>query len=149
MIVKYCCFLIFVSLALFSCSYSTKIYHHNTSSVDGGEIFGSSLFVFFEKNDRVEIKKVRSSELDKELQRILSLFEKDSTAREVNTKVSLYLSEILSADKEPDDYFYNYAFVVNEKDTLYSNGHHTFQTWRYKNKIKEIENEVFSLINNR
>lgn len=108
--------------SLFSCKVVTKIYYNDTSKVDDGEIWGSNLNVFFSKDKNVKITDNSSTNLNVELKRI--------------KKVLLEKGESVVKD----DLYYDYAFVMKSKDTLFTNS--AFEIWRYKDKKGKILNKV-------
>ena len=116
----------FTHCCLISCSVATKIYYNNTSNIDDGEIWGSNLNLFFVKNDRVKITQNKSNQLKTELKLI-----RDNLLKSNNVEKN-------------DDYFYDYAFIINSKDTLYANS--TFEIWRYRNLKDKVPNKVKSYV---
>ena len=109
-----------LALSLFSCK-MTKIYYHNTQQIDDGEIWGSNLKSFFIQKDEVKITKSSSIELSNELLKIKNEIQSNGKLIDV------------------DDDFYDYAFVLSKKDTLYSKG---LIHWRYDEKTLRIESSM-------
>lgn len=116
---KHIIFGVLFALLLYSCKMMTKIYCHNTSKFDDGEIWGSNLQCFFTFKNEVQISNSNSKELYKELENI---------KREITIK---------GKKIDIDDDFYDYAFVLSSKDTLYSK---SLAQWRFNKKVFRIEN---------
>ncbi|WP_300686454.1 hypothetical protein [Chryseobacterium sp.] len=107
-------FLLLVTMIVLSCtSKEVLIYKHDNTKNDDGEIFGSNLKSFFNKNPNIYTVSINSKEISKKL---LLIKEEIET---VNNNVN------------PDDSYYEYAFIINKKDTLYTD--YRLEFWRYGN----------------
>ena len=107
--------ILFLTIVLTSCSCSkTVIYYNNINQIDDGEIFGDRLKDFFTKDKRIQVELLNSSYFENELIKVLNLFDKSQN-------ITIF-----------DDNYYDYAFIVNKKDTLFSSKELT--SWRFKNK---------------
>jgi hypothetical protein len=108
-----------IAFLLSSCKMTTKIYYHDTSKFDDGEIWGSNLQSFFTLKGEVQVLNSNSKELNKELEDI---------KREITIK---------GKKIDIDDDFYDYAFILSSKDTLYSK---SLIKWRFNEKVFSIAN---------
>lgn len=111
-----------------SCNHMVTIFYHDTSKVDDGDIWGNNLMLFFSKKKDISVSRTNSPELINELYKI-----KDQIQRNGN-------------DIEADDRFYEFAFVLMDMDTLYTNG--GFFDWRYKNRTLQIKSNIKSILGN-
>lgn len=121
------CFCLLVILS--SCSGPITIYHHHIDRerILDGEIWNGNLHVFFKDNEDIERTVLRSRILAKELNRILTLIKKEQL-------VTVF-----------DDNYYEYVFIINSRDTLYTNN--KFAYWKYKNlTMGKIDSELNSLL---
>lgn len=101
---------------------STKVYFHDTNDYDDGEIWGGQLSLFFKKNEDIKISQINNKKLSSELNRIRNVLISNNEFIEI------------------DDGFYEYAFVLNKKDTLFTNG--AFKEWRYRNLKSTVDNSI-------
>ncbi|SIT25982.1 hypothetical protein SAMN05421786_1173 [Chryseobacterium ureilyticum] len=121
-------FLLLVTMIVLSCtSKEVLIYKHDNTKNDDGEIFGSNLKPFFNKNPNIYTVSINSKKISKKL---LLIKEEIET---VNNNVN------------PDDRYYEYAFIVNKKDTLYTD--YRLEFWRYGNneisyKLDDVTKET-------
>jgi hypothetical protein len=106
----------------------TLVYYNDTVHYDDGEIWGTQLNLFFEKSSDVKMIKVESKKLSEELKRIK------------NTLVEN--NELLKID----DGVYDYAFITDQQDTLYSNIR--LEQFRYKNFKSILKNSLAEYVNN-
>jgi hypothetical protein len=122
-----------------SCTRNTIIYYHNTEDYDGGEIRGvTQLYIFFESDSNIYVHKTKSKEIFKELNRI----KKNILLRGDKIK---YVKLFEDYEEVEDDYdFYDYSFVLNEKDTLYANM--TSGAWRYNKQKLTIKSGIENLV---
>lgn len=114
---------------LSACSGPITIYHHHLDRerILDGEIWNGDLQVFFSDREDIERKVLRSRMLAKELNRILTLIKKEQL-------VTVF-----------DDNYYEYVFIINSRDTLYTNNE--FAYWKYRNlTMGKIDNELSSLL---
>lgn len=129
-------FIIVLMITFGSCQRTVMIYYNDTSSYDDGDIWGSNLPMFFEKKSDIKIvvNETTSKKVLKELNRI----RKNIFLR--GDKVSyIKLFENYTVVKD-DHHFYDYAFVLNKKDTLYVNM--ALGVWRYDHQKLKIESSV-------
>ena len=117
---------IFLIVFLYSCNPSVIVYYHETSQYDGGEIWGSDLDLFFDDSEDISINKLSSRDINLELTRIKKVLEKKKDIVEI------------------DDNFYEYAFILGMKDTLYTNS--AFEEWRYNNFKSKTASSIESLM---
>jgi hypothetical protein len=112
-----------------SCGSLIKIYHHdlNSTNILGGEIRGSDLDHFFYSDKNINIREIHSKKIHTELNRILKILKEEQ-------------NEAIF-----DDGFYEIAFIINSKDTLYTNTY--FEDWRYKNLKMKVTNKIKILLN--
>jgi hypothetical protein len=113
-------FSIFVLLCLCSCKI-TSIYYNDTSQIDDGDIFGCCTKLFFVTDQHITTTRIKSQYLIKELASIKEI---------INKKGQEFYK---------DDNFYNYAFITNNRDTIFSN---ELIVWRYKNKTFFYETKM-------
>lgn len=95
----------------------TKVYYHDTSTFDDGEILGGNVNAFFQTDPNITVINSKSKKLLKELDLVIS---------KINAEGAVF---------EKDDMLYDYAFITSKGDTLYSNG---LVIWRHKNKQARI-----------
>ena len=107
-------YLVIFSALLSSCKVITKIYYHDTSNFDDGEIWGDNVVNFFNNDMNIKITNNKSKELYSELENI---------RKEIVSK-GTYIDN--------DDRPYEFAFITSRNDTIYSNG---LIEWRYNYKL--------------
>jgi len=111
-------------MSLNSCSNKlTLVYYNDSRKVDDGEIYGEALHVFFIPDKNIQLYKIKRREINAVLFRI-----KDSLKNRPPTN-------------EPDDGYYQYAFVTYKKDTLFAD--YRLNYWKYRNRISIYINEEF------
>jgi hypothetical protein len=103
-----------------------KIYHNDTSQVDDGEIWGSTLRLFFVKDAQIHLATSHSRDLANELLRVKSLLNKTKS------------------DKTVDYYRYDFALILGS-DTLYTDSH--FYRWRSGTKRALIASPINAYVN--
>ncbi|MDX2245974.1 MAG: hypothetical protein SF052_04300 [Bacteroidia bacterium] len=119
-----------VALALSSCRPSVIIYKYDKYDkyeyIDDGDIWGSQVFIFFEKTKNLDIKvdTIESREIDRALHKVLSQFNETQP----------------SALEMFDDEYYEYVFITNDRDTLYTNGY--FKSWKLRGRLITIEPDL-------
>ena len=106
---------------LMSCTMTTRIYYYDTSKFDDGEIWGDAIIYFFSENSDIVITQSNSKKLGLEL---------------INIKENVLKKGTII---EKDDSPYEFAFVTQDKDTLYSNG---LIEWRYRNRKGKVSNTI-------
>jgi hypothetical protein len=104
----------------------TRIYQNDTSQVDDGEIWGSTLPLFFVKDVQIRVTESYSRSLAQELRRV-----KGQLAKTKNSKAVDY-------------YPYAYAFILASQDTLYTDSY--FSRWRCGNRRALVTNTVKSCL---
>jgi hypothetical protein len=104
-----------------------RIYQNDTSQVDDGEIWGSSLRLFFIKDEHILLATSHSRDLSNELLRVKSLLNKTKS------------------DKTDDYYWYDFAFILPSKDTLYTD--RKFHRWRSGTKRALIASPINAYVN--
>ena len=128
-----------ICLLFLTACQSTKIYYNDTSYIDGGEIWGYELELFFTQEEEedgwqnIKIVESKSKKLSKQLQNI-------------KNQIIDYGSEIIYYDSVfvyANEIFYDYAFITSSNDTLYC--HKDWGEWCYKNKVAQIKNIVLDL----
>jgi hypothetical protein len=108
-------------ILLISCGFINKIIYYDAGTMDDGDIWDSDITDFFyNKKRHMEIHKY-SYKLNLEIKRIVEIV-KNQENQEIN------------------ETFYEYAFITNNKDTIYTNSY--FEIWRYKDKKIKISNKV-------
>lgn len=95
----------------------------------GGDIWGNKSYRLFEEDPYIEIDTIKSSLLNKRLEKILKKAE----------------SEMLPV--RFDDNYYEYAFATANGDTLYTNGY--FKWWKVDGKIITISPGISSFFKKR
>lgn len=112
-----------------SCSTPIIVYHDimDRETINDGEIWAGDLHVFFMERERIEKKIIRSRDVSKELNRILNQIKKAHS-------VTVF-----------DDNYYEYAFIINFRDTLYTNNE--FLYWKYKNlQMSKVKTSLEKLL---
>jgi hypothetical protein len=92
----------------------TTLYYSDTSQVSDGEIFGEALNGFFYPNKHIYTYKIRLKNISQKLIEI-----KDSLS-------------VKPKDIEPDDAYYDYAFITASNDTLFSDTR--LKYWKYNSR---------------
>ncbi|HYC40779.1 MAG TPA: hypothetical protein VEB63_09840 [Chitinophagaceae bacterium] len=115
------------SVGIISCSQKlTVVYYNDSSKVDDGEIYGEALYSFFDPDKNIHIYEIYSNDLDKKLQAVI-----DSISSR-------------SLPQEPDDAYYNYAFITASRDTLFAD--YRLSYWKYHNKSVLYKNEKLKIL---
>lgn len=104
----------------------TRIYHNDTTQVDDGEIWGSTLSQFFVKDGQIRVTENSSRSLAQELLRVKGQLAKTNNSKAV------------------DYYPYAYAFILASQDTLYTDSH--FSRWRCGSRRARVTNTVNSCL---
>ena len=118
---------IYVIIILFCCSCNNVIIYYNDKGIyDDAEIWGTTdLYLFFLKEESINVEKVNSKRIQKELNRI--------------KKEVLHTGERISWD----NYSYQYAFI-NRGDTIYANINQDI--WRYGKQQARIKSTMVYLM---
>ena len=115
-------------ILLSSCGFISKVIYYDVGNMDDGDIWDSDIMDFFYNKKRlIEIHKY-SYKLNFEIKRILNIV-KNQDSQEIN------------------ETFYEYAFISNSNDTIYTNSY--FEIWRYKNKKLKVPNKVKEYLQNK
>lgn len=117
-----------VVVILSSCKPSTIIYKYDKYDrygyyIDDGDIWGSQVFVFFKDTRElgIRIDSIKSGELDRALSKVLNQFSKT-----VPSPLEMF-----------DDQYYEYVFITDSRDTLFTNGY--FESWKLCGRLIQID----------
>lgn len=122
-----------IGFSISACVPSSIVYKYDINKkgklIDDGEIWGTDVYLLFEESPYIEVDTLRSLMLNKKLQVILEKLQTETLTIRF------------------DGIYYEYAFITQNRDTLYTNGY--FELWKVDDRIIEIGPELSQFFTKR